>query len=89
MAAATHAAVKLGMLDEASRDRILAVIRRANLPTTGLTLPTADVVNAMGFDKKVAGGKIRFILPDRIGHVVIRDDVPPEVVRDAVESLKG
>jgi 3-dehydroquinate synthase len=43
----------------------------------------------MGFDKKVRGGKIRFILPERIGRVVIRDDVPPEVVREAVESLKG
>jgi 3-dehydroquinate synthase len=89
MAAATHAAVKLGMLDQASRDRVLKVIRQANLPTTGLTLPTADVINAMGFDKKVAAGRIRFILPDRIGHVLIKDDVPPEIVRDAVESLRG
>jgi 3-dehydroquinate synthase len=87
MAAASYAAVKLGMLDQASRDRILAVIQKANLPIAGLQLPTAEVVDSMGFDKKVRGGKIRFILPDRIGHVVIRDDVPPEVVREAVESL--
>ena len=32
----------------------------------------------MAYDKKVAGRKIRFVLPDRIGHVVIRDDVPAE-----------
>jgi 3-dehydroquinate synthase len=89
MAAASHAAVKLGLLDQASRDRVVNVIRKAKLPTSGLRLPTDDVVNAMGFDKKVAGGKIRFVLPDRIGHVVIRDDVPPAVVREAVESLKG
>ena len=43
----------------------------------------------MAFDKKVKGGQIRFVLPDRIGHVVIRDDVPPELVREAVESLRG
>jgi 3-dehydroquinate synthetase len=36
----------------------------------------------------VKGGKIRFILPERIGHVVIRDDVPDEVVKLAVESLR-
>jgi 3-dehydroquinate synthase len=89
MAAASFAAVRLGMLDQGSRDRILNVIRRANLPTTGLTLSTAEVVDSMGFDKKVRGGKIRFILPDRIGHVVIRDDVPPEFVWEAVKSLKG
>jgi 3-dehydroquinate synthetase len=36
----------------------------------------------------VKGGKVRFILPDRIGHVVVRDDVPEEIVVRAVESLK-
>jgi 3-dehydroquinate synthetase len=41
----------------------------------------------MAFDKKVQSAKIRFILPDRIGHVVIRDDVPPELSRRAIDSL--
>jgi len=43
----------------------------------------------MFFDKKVKSGKLRFVLPDRIGHAVIRDDVPEEVVRDALASLRG
>lgn len=89
MAAAARMAVDLGMLDETSRQRIVAVIARAQLPVSGLKLPTKDVVDAMIFDKKVRGGKVRFILPDRIGHVVIRDDVPPEMVTRAVESLRG
>jgi len=42
----------------------------------------------MHFDKKVKSGRVRFILPDRIGHVVIRDDVPESLVREAVESLR-
>jgi 3-dehydroquinate synthase len=88
MAAASHAAVALGMLDEPSRRRILAVIEKAGLPVRGLALDPADVVDAMIFDKKVRAGKVRFVLPDRIGHVVIRDDVPPQVVRAAVESLR-
>ena len=40
-------------------------------------------------DKKIAAGKLRFVLPDRIGHVVIRDDIPLDRVREAVESLRG
>jgi 3-dehydroquinate synthase len=52
-----------------------------------LKLPVDEVLRAMLFDKKVKAGKVRFVLPDRIGHVVIRDDVPENLVRKAVESL--
>ena len=47
------------------------------------------VVNAMAYDKKVKAGKVRFVLPDRIGHVVVRDDAPLDLVRRAVEALRG
>jgi 3-dehydroquinate synthase len=89
MAAATFAAVRLGMLPAADRDRILGVIEKAQLPTRGLTLDPGQVVDAMQFDKKVKSGKVRFVLPDRIGHVVIRDDLAQELVRESVESLTG
>jgi 3-dehydroquinate synthase len=89
MAAACYAAAKLGMIDAAARQRILRVIQRAGLPVSGMTLATGDVVDAMHFDKKVKSGKIRFVLPDRIGHVVIRDDLDEGLVREAVDNLKG
>jgi len=76
------------MLDEGSRRRIVAVIEKAALPVNGLQLDTLAVVAAMSFDKKVKAGRIRFVLPDRIGHVVLRDDVPPEAVLRAVEALR-
>lgn len=87
MAAASFAAMKLGMIDAAARQRILAVIQKAELPISGMKLPIDEVTASMHFDKKVKGGRIRFILPDRIGHVVIRDDLPNEVVKETVESL--
>jgi 3-dehydroquinate synthase len=85
--AAAHAAVQLGMIDAPTRARIVALLDRAQLPTTGLTLPIADVVESMYFDKKVTSGRLRFVLPTRIGAVTIRDDVPREVVEKAVGSL--
>jgi 3-dehydroquinate synthetase len=54
-----------------------------------MKLDAAAVAEAMTFDKKVRGGRVRFVLLDRIGHAVIRDDVPPELAREAVESLRG
>jgi 3-dehydroquinate synthase len=89
MTAAANLAESLGMIDEASRSRIVNLIGKAGLPTGGMKLDVDAVVDAMFFDKKVAGGKLRLILPERIGQVTIRDDVPIEQVRQAVESLRG
>jgi len=89
MVAASRTAMKLGLLDDASVKRLIACIAAAGLPVSGMTLDVDEIVEAMMFDKKVKSGKVRFVLPDRIGHVVIRDDVPAQIVRDAVESLRG
>ena len=89
MAAAAYVSQKLGLLDEASRQRIIHLIHSAGLPAGGMELDTHAVVDAMIFDKKVAGGKVRFILLDRIGHAIITDEVPSELVREAVEHLRG
>ena len=88
MAAASFAAMKLGLIDSTARERILAVIQNAGLPVDGMKLDLGEVMDSMHFDKKVKSGRIRFVLPDRIGHVVIRDDVPEALVREAVESLR-
>ncbi|MFI5379985.1 MAG: 3-dehydroquinate synthase [Tepidisphaerales bacterium] len=87
MVAACRAARALGMLDQASCDRITALIRAAELPTGGMKLPIDAVVSAMIYDKKVKSGRIRFVLPTAIGSVTVRDDVPPKIVSDAVASL--
>ena len=85
--AAVYVSHKLGLIDESSRKRIVSVIESAGLPAAGMELDTDAVVEAMIFDKKVKGGMVRFILLDRIGHAIIKDDVPPELVREAIEHL--
>ncbi|HEX8916814.1 MAG TPA: 3-dehydroquinate synthase [Humisphaera sp.] len=86
-AAAAKLCVSLGLLDEPARQRILAVIRKAGLPVDGMTLDREAVVAAMAFDKKAKAGKLRFVLLDGIGRAVVRDDVPVELVRDAVAAI--
>ena len=88
MIAAARMARDLKMLDETSVSRITATVARAGMMTIEKRLPAKDVVDAMIYDKKVRAGKVRFVLPDRIGHVVIRDDVPADFVMRAVESLQ-
>ena len=88
MCAAARLATDLSMIDERARQRVVGVIQSASLPTRGLELDPAVVVDAMAYDKKIRLGRLRFVLPDRIGHVVIRDDVPVDLVREAVDSLR-
>lgn len=88
MVAASRLARDLNLLDSASMVVINRTIAAAGLPTGQLTLDAAECVKAMTFDKKVADGRIRFVLPNRIGHVVIRDNVATEKVIEAIESLR-
>ncbi|MBO0799677.1 MAG: hypothetical protein J2P31_12725, partial [Blastocatellia bacterium] len=68
---------------EAIRDDIDAL---GKLPRIS-DLSVKDVVAAMAHDKKVKQGKIPFILPTRIGEVVVRDDIAKPIVRAAVREL--
>lgn len=88
MCSAAFAAKQLGLIDEASRQRIISLIARAGLPTNGLKLDVDQVVEAMYFDKKVRAGKLRIVLPERIGSATIRDDLSRELVRESVAQLR-
>ncbi len=87
MVAACNLAVDLGMFAEADCRRVTALIARAGLPTGGLDLDPAALVAAMAYDKKVEHGRVRLVLPDQIGHVVVRDDVAPSLLAAAVRRL--
>lgn len=88
MVAAARTALELGMLESEDVLRIERLISAAGLPAGNLKEPIEAVLTAMHSDKKVRDAKLRFILPDRIGHVVIRNDVPEELVRSMIESLR-
>jgi 3-dehydroquinate synthase len=88
MCAAAYVSARLNLLDDASRQRIVHLIAAAGLPVGKLKLDVSKIIDAMSFDKKVVSGRLRFVLIDRIGHAIIRDDVPPEMVREALLSLQ-
>jgi 3-dehydroquinate synthase len=47
---------------------------------------TDELLAVMKRDKKAVGGKMRFILPTRIGEVQLFDNVPESLVRDVLEG---
>lgn len=92
MVAAGALAVQLGHWDAASQARQVALIEKAGLPSKlpGAIAQPADlaaIVAALTQDKKVQAGRVRFVLPEAIGKVVITDQVPSETVLAVLRTL--
>ena len=89
MLAAAHLAVSTGRCPAHVADRLARLLQSIGLPTRADDLPsTVDLVEAMAADKKVADGRIRFVLPDRIGHVDMVADVPRGSVAAAWDAIR-
>jgi len=84
MAAAAKVANRIGLLPEPHVIRITSLISAAGLPVAMPVKHTDALINAMQHDKKVSGGKLKFILPTGIGAVTIRDDIDPRMVIEAL-----
>ncbi len=80
MVAAARISSKLGMFDKGELDRLKDIIERAGLPTEIPPLKVESIVQAMKHDKKVRGGRIRFVLPKSIGEVFITDEASLSLV---------
>ena len=89
MVAATRLAIDTGRCPAHVLDRLVKLLIRIGLPTSTDRLPSSsDLMQAMRLDKKVHSGKLRFVLPDRLGAVSIVTDVPDEAIVAAWDSLR-
>ena len=88
MVLAAELSVELGLLTRADRDRIKALIEKAGLPTAIKPGdPDTATLHAASFrDKKVAAGKLRFIVTERIGSAKVVTDVTDEVAKKVWDS---
>jgi 3-dehydroquinate synthase len=86
--AAAKLSVPLTGLSQSELDRIGKVFASAGLPTS-IRLSAAGkarLLTAMQLDKKVRGGKIKFVLAKRIGKVVWGQEVPLKLIEEALDS---
>ncbi len=88
MVVANRIAQKLGMLKVQDAQRIKKLIEAAGLPTeVEEKLALDEFINILKLDKKVEAGKINFVLPTEIGEVVVRNDVPEEIVGEIIKDV--
>lgn len=88
MACAAALAQSLGLVDASFVQQHNDCIARYGLPIRWAELPVEDTLNAMRRDKKVRDGKLRFIVADRMGHVVQRTDVTDDQARTALDAVR-
>jgi shikimate kinase/3-dehydroquinate synthase len=86
--AAVDIGLRIGVTPAERATRILALLERLGLARGPLPYPAAAVRAALGADKKHASGRLRWVLPAGSG-VVVRPDVPEEVVEAAIAGLLG
>jgi 3-dehydroquinate synthase len=86
MRAAARIAERLDMLSTIERQAIDDAVKSVGPLPSANTLALDDIILAMDRDKKAEAGRAVFVLPVEIGHVVIKSDVPPQVVRSALKD---
>ena len=92
MIAASRLAQRRGLIDASVTDRQLELLTTLGLPTR---LPESlhDKIDAMcermKLDKKVVSGRLRFVLPERMGHVAVYDDIDEADVRTVLSLISN
>jgi 3-dehydroquinate synthase len=76
----------LGRVDANFTSRQRRLLAAIGLPVDFPDVDRDALVAAMAHDKKVEHGRLRFVLPTRIGHVELVGDVEERHVRAALDS---
>ena len=80
---------RLGWISPQDVARIRKLFERARLPVAAPDLGVDKYLDLMGLDKKVEGGKMRFVLLKKVGHAVVYGDVPPVLLQQTIEVCCG
>ncbi len=90
MVVESEIARRRGLLDARDLQRLVALLRRAGLPTTAAELPVATtaerVLAAMAKVREIRAGSLRWVLPTAFGSTLIADDVGEREVRGALHA---
>ncbi len=87
MVCASRLAELRGLIEHATTERQRELLEEFGLPTRPPRSQIDDLITAMRNDKKAVAGKMRFVLPRRLGAVDLFDDIPEAEVRQVLHSL--
>ncbi len=86
--AACAISIKKAELPPDQRDAVIDLLQRFGLPTRLPTnFPREEIFDALKFDKKFKGGKIRFVVMPRVGSARVATNVTMADIREAIAEL--
>ena len=87
MVMAADLSARLGWITGPQARRAKTLLQRAGLPVVPPAgVSVQDYLQLMSFDKKVVGGKIRFILMRGLGHAVIESGIDAALLEQTLEA---
>ncbi|MGO9445578.1 MAG: 3-dehydroquinate synthase [Thiobacillaceae bacterium] len=89
MALAARLSQQLGLISVSDLTRAESLIVRAGLPVDAPALGVDRYLDYMRVDKKVEGGKMRFVLLEKIGKAFVTGDVRDADLRHILGSVKS
>lgn len=89
MVLAIRASVAMNLIDVSVLDRTVSLLRQAGLPVVAPPLGTDRYVRLMAHDKKVDGGKVKFVLLRALGDAFV-GTIPADVLETVLsEGTRG
>ncbi|MBI4844867.1 MAG: 3-dehydroquinate synthase [Candidatus Omnitrophica bacterium] len=86
MVGACEIASELGLLRQSDLFRMTSLLQLIKLPEKALKIDLKAILDAFSRDKKFIHGKIRMVLPTRIGHVIVADDIPFKLIKKIIQK---
>ena len=78
---------RMGYLSMKDLSRIEDIIGRFGLPTKLKRLSIKRITKALAYDKKFIHGVTRFVLPVKIGKVIVKERIPEPLIREELNRL--
>ena len=83
---AARIAGSMGLLKATEELRINQLISSVGLPERIAGVRLAKILDLMQHDKKFTAGHNRFVLPKRIGQVIVVNDIPADIITSAIQA---
>jgi 3-dehydroquinate synthase len=87
MVCASRLAERRGLIGPEPTARQVRLLEALGLPTAPQPWPAEALLATMRSDKKALAGRLRFVLPRRLGEVALFDDVPEADVLEVLRSF--
>jgi len=87
LVAAAKIASRMKMIGDEAVNRIKSLLEKLGLPTEIEGLAANKIYKTLMIDKKVRSGKLLFVLPEKIGKVVIKNNVSPKLIKQVLKEM--